>query len=85
MSCEPAEPGVRHVWVHSPARIGPPDPGVVVDWQRAPVHTVNTSAWVALVARCPFDAALVVEWVSADRLVAVHDPRPVDPSLIDAG
>jgi hypothetical protein len=51
---------------------------VVVDWQRALVHNSNTSEWIALVACCPFEAALLVEWVSAEKLIAVRDPRPVD-------
>lgn len=76
MSCEPTEPGARHVWVRRPAGVGAPDPGVVVDWQRAPVHSANSSGWVALVACCPFEAALIVEWVSAERLIAVRDARP---------
>ena len=85
MICEPAPPEVQHVWVRGAGGIGPPDPGVVVDWQRAPVHNANTSDWIALVACCPFEAALIVHWVGAERLIPVRDPRPADAGPLDAG
>lgn len=68
------------MWVRGQGDIGPPTPGVVVLWQHSPVHNVNASDWVALIASCPFGAALLVEWVGAERLVAVRDPAPVGGS-----
>jgi hypothetical protein len=78
VTCVPVEPALRHVWVHGHGGIGPPTPGVVVCWQYAPVHNVTAAEWVALVAQSPFGGALLVEWVSADRLVGVRDDTPTD-------
>ena len=66
------------MWVHGPARIGEPTPGVVVCWQHAPVHGATAAAWVALVAQCPVPGELLLAWVSADRLVGVRDDTAAD-------
>jgi hypothetical protein len=57
---------------------GDPVPGVVVCWQHAPVHNVTTSEWVALVIGAPFDTALTVSWVGAERLIPIRDDTAVD-------
>ncbi len=77
----PVEPSIRHVWVRSPGGHGPPQPGVVVCWQHAPVHNAGTSDWVALVAVNPFGTALLVCWLSVDRLIPIRDPTPADARL----
>ena len=76
MSCQPHEPEVRHVWVRAHGDYGSPQPGVVISWQHAPVHNATASSWVALVALAPVAWTLVVEWVSADRLIGIRDPSP---------
>ena len=78
MSCQPTEPALRHVWVRGHGDYGSPTPGVVVSWQHAPVHQATAAAWLALVAQAPFGTALLVEWVSAERLIPVRDPTPTD-------
>ena len=78
MSWHPADPPRRHVWVRSHGNYGPPTPGVVSCWQHAPVHNAAAAEWVALVAQNPFDTALLVDWVSADRLVPTRDDTPLD-------
>ena len=79
MTCEPREPDLRHVWVRSHGDYGSPQPGVVISWQHAPVHSATSSAWTALVVLAPVPWTLVVEWVTADRLIAIRDATPVDP------
>ena len=64
------------MWVRNPGNHGSPTPGVVVAWQLVPVQSSATEQGVALVARAPFDDALLLEWVGADRLVALRDARP---------
>ncbi len=78
VSYQPAEPELRHVWVHGPAGMGEPVPGLVLGWLPAPVRNAKASPWIALVAKCPFGSALLVEWVSADRLVGLLDGTPSD-------
>jgi hypothetical protein len=57
---------------------GPPTAGLVVSWQYAPVRNATAADWVTLVAQAPFGTVLLVEWVSAERLIAVRDPTPTD-------
>ena len=56
-------------------------PGLVINWQYAPVHNATAASWTALVLVAPFPEAMLVEWVSTDRLVAINDPTPVDGSV----
>lgn len=79
MECEPKVPPTRHVWVRGHGDIGPPDPGLVLSWQHSPVHNATAADWVALVATCPFDTALCLHWVSAERLLPIRDPAPAEP------
>jgi hypothetical protein len=78
VTCQPLEPDVIHVWVRGHGGHGTPTPGVVVGWQHAPVHNATAAAWIALVATAPFSSALLVQWVSAERLIPVRDPAAVD-------
>lgn len=78
MPTQPQEPDLRHVWVHNPAGIGDPVPAVVMGWAPAPVRSAKASPWICLVAACPQGSALLVEWVSADRVVGVRDATPAD-------
>ena len=75
---EPTEPEVRHVWVKGHGQYAAPQPGLVIGWQHSPVHKITDSSWTALVLVSPFDGALLVEWVNADRLSPVSDARPAD-------
>lgn len=75
---EPGPPRAQHVWVRNHGDYGDPVPGVVVCWQHSPVHNVTTSEWVALVIGAPFDTALTVSWVGAERLIPIRDDTPVD-------
>lgn len=74
--CHPEEPTERHVWVRGHLDYGQPVPGVVVSWQHAPVHNANAADWLALVVMNPFGHALLLQWVGAERLIAVRDPTP---------
>ena len=56
----------------------PVQPGIVINWQHTPVHNATASSWTALVLVAPFPDAMLIEWVSTDRLVAIHDPTPID-------
>ena len=76
MTYHPIEPAWRHVWVRNHGNHGSPTPGVVVAWQPAPVQSSAAEQWVALVARAPFEDALLLDWVGADRLVPLRDARP---------
>lgn len=76
MAHHPIPPEAQHVWVHQRGQFGAPVPGVVVAWQHMPEHHATTSGWVALVATGPFDDALAVQWVEAERLSAVRDGSP---------
>ena len=76
--CQPNEPDLRHVWVRGHGDYAPPQPGVVVSWQPAYVHHATGASWLALVVVAPFPGAMLLEWVSADRLLGVRDPTPVD-------
>ena len=71
----PTEPEPRHVWLRGQGGYGPPAPGVVVDGQHAPAHNATEAGWLVLVASSPFGSALLVEWVSAERLLGVRDAR----------
>lgn len=75
---EPSEPEVRHVWVRGHGEYGPPQPGLVLQWQPAPVRNATSSAWSALVLTAPFLEAVLVQWVSADRLIPIRDATPAD-------
>lgn len=75
---EPSEPANRHVWVRGHGQYAPPQPGLVIGWQHSPVHKITDSSWSALVLVSPFDGAVLVEWVNADRLDPISDPTPVD-------
>jgi hypothetical protein len=75
---EPNEPEVRHVWVKGHGQYAAPQPGLVISWQHSPVHKITDSSWTALVLVSPFDGAVLVEWVNADRLVPVSDSTPAD-------
>ena len=50
----------------------------VINWQYTPVHNATAPSWTALVLIAPFPEAILVEYVSTDRLVAVRDPSPAD-------
>ena len=76
MDCTPQTPQVQHVWVRGHGNHGAPDPGVVLSWQHSPVHNATASDWIALVAICPFDTALQVQWVGAERLIPVREAAP---------
>ena len=78
VSTQPQEPDLRHVWVQGSAGIGDPVPAVVMGWAPAPVRHAGASPWICLVAACPQGTALLVEWVSGDRVVGVRDPTPAD-------
>ena len=80
MDCVPQTPQLQHVWVRGHGDIGPPDPGVVISWQYSPVHNATTSDWIALVATCPYDTALQLHWVGAERLLPVRDPTAGGPA-----
>ena len=80
MTCQPTEPDLRHVWVRGHHDSGPVLPGLVINWQYAPVHNATAPSWTALVLVAPFPEAMLVEWVSTDRLVGINDPTPVDGS-----
>ena len=69
---------MRHVWVRGHGEYAPTQPGLVLQWQYAPVRNATAAAWSALVLVAPFPEAVVVQWVSADRLVPVRDPTPAD-------
>jgi hypothetical protein len=78
MAIVPAEPEPRHVWVKGASDYGPTRPGLILNWQYAPVHNATTPSWVALVLVAPFPDAVLIEWVSADRLIGIRDPSPAD-------
>ena len=71
-------PKRRHVWVIGHGDYAPVQPGLVINWQHAPVHSATASSWTALVLVAPFPDAMLIEWVSTDRLVPIRDPRPLD-------
>ena len=73
MDCVPQTPDVQHVWVRGHGDHGTPTAGLVVGWQHSPVHNATTSDWIALVATCPFNTALQLQWVGAERLLPVRD------------
>lgn len=66
------------MWVREHGDYGVPTAGVVVCWQHTPVHNVSSADWLALVVTAPFDDALLVSWVGAERLIPLRDPRPAD-------
>lgn len=74
----PVEPTARHVWVKASGNHGPPTAGVVVAWQHAPVHNAHADSWLALVVTTPFDDALAMSWVGAERLIELQDPSAAD-------
>ena len=76
MAIVPAEPEPRHVWVKGASDYGPTRPGLILNWQYAPVHNATTPSWVALVLVAPFPDAALIEWVSADRLIGIRDLHP---------
>lgn len=76
MAHHPIPPEAQHVWVQQRGQFGAPVPGVVVAWQHTPEHHATTSGWLALVATGPFDDALAVQWVEAERLSTVRDGTP---------
>ena len=78
MATQPVEPETRHVWVKGHGEYAPTQPGLVLQWQYAPVRNATAAAWSALVLVAPFPEAISVRWVSADRLVPIRDPRPAD-------
>jgi len=80
MTCQPTEPTWRHVWVRGSGGHGSATAGVVVTWQHSPVHNVNASDWLALVVTAPFDDALSMSWVGAERLIGLRNPSPIDGS-----
>ena len=51
-------------------------PGVVVQWQYLPVHNATASGWAALVVHVPFEGAVAMEWVPAERVEPIADPAP---------
>ena len=55
-----------------PVGHGPPTAGVVVAWQHTPVHHANAADWIALVITTPFDDALLMSWVGAERLIELQ-------------
>lgn len=80
MAAEPTEPEIRHVWVKGHGQYAPPQPGLVINWQHSPVHKITDSTWTALVLVAPFPGAVLVQWVSADRLEPIRDSSPADGS-----
>lgn len=76
MTCQPREPEVRHVWVRGHSDYAPVSPGLVINWQYTQVHNGTAPSWTALVLVAPFPEAILVEHVSADRLVACATPPP---------
>ena len=77
---EPTQPDVRHVWVRGPSDLADVWPGLVISWQPNPVHKITESTWSALVLVAPFPGAMLVEWVTADRLEPIRDPASADGS-----
>ncbi len=75
---EPNEPDVWHVWVRGHGEHAPTQPGLILQWQPTPVRNATASAWSALVLTAPFPDAVLVQWVSADRLVPIRDATPAD-------
>lgn len=73
----PAEPRIRHVWVHHswPAH-GQPVPGVVITWQRAGVESGVHPPWLALVAIQRAPGNLIVRWAPARHVRPVRDDTP---------
>lgn len=70
---------LQFVWVKEQGDHGQPRPGIVIGWQYAPVRSsAISSELVALVAVAPFGTALLVEWVSADRLIGLRNPARAD-------
>ena len=55
-------------------------PGLVINWQHAPVHNATAPSWTALVLVAPFQEAMLIEWVSADRLVVLSQEVGDTPS-----
>jgi hypothetical protein len=49
---------------------------VVVQWQYLPVHNATASGWAALVVHVPFEGAMAMEWVPAERVEPVADAAP---------
>ena len=79
MVSEPVEPEVRHVWVCGGyADTVPTWPGLVLQWLPAPVHNATASAWSVLVLVAPFPEAVLVQWVSADRIFPIRDAAAAD-------
>lgn len=70
------EPDVWHVWVRGHGEHAPTQPGLVLQWQYTPIRNATAAAWSALVLVAPFPEAVLVQWVSADRLVAIKDASP---------
>ena len=70
---EPSEPEARHVWVRGHGNHAVVQPGLVLQWQFTPVRNATDAAWAALVVVAPFPEAVLVEWVSAYRLVPLRD------------
>ena len=64
------------MWVRGHGEHSPTQPGLVLQWQYTPIRNATAAAWSALVLVAPFPEAVLVQWVSADRIVAIKDPTP---------
>jgi hypothetical protein len=73
---QPSTPTGWHVWVTGNGGYVAPTPGVVVQWQYLPVHNATASGWAALVVHVPFEGAVAMEWVPAERVEPIVDPAP---------
>ena len=54
----------------------PTPPGLVLQWQPVPVRNATAAARSAPVLVAPFPEAVLVQWMSADRLVPIRDATP---------
>ena len=50
-----------------------PVPAVVLGWAPAPFRGAKASPWSCLVAACPSETALLVQWVAGERVVGVRE------------
>ena len=66
------------MWVRGHGEHASTRPGLVLQWQYAPIRNATAAAWSALVLTASFPEAILVQWVSADQLVPIRDPTPMD-------
>ena len=80
----PAPPLVP-VWVKPQAGHGETVPGIVLGWSRDHIRSALDSGWVLTVAVIPFEGALLVDFVRAERVVPVRDATPLEPTASTPG